>query len=91
MTLKTIVLASALTVMSSLALAQTAPIGSSADFGNGAVINRGPVGSFSEDRDFRLNRAASPGWGARHYRTRACAYNDCSSKYRRHHLAEHRR
>jgi hypothetical protein len=43
MTLKTIVLATALAVTSSIAFAQPAPIGSSADFGNGAVLNRGPV------------------------------------------------
>jgi hypothetical protein len=80
MKLKTIVLATAFAMISSLAFAQPAPIGSSADFGNGAVINRGPIGSHSEDRDFRLNRAYGPRLVARPY-----------LRYRHRHIAEHRR
>jgi hypothetical protein len=80
MKLKTIVLATAFAMISSLAFAQPAPIGSSADFGNGAVINRGPVGSHSEDRDFRINRAYGPRRAARPY-----------LRYRHRHVAEHRR
>ena len=60
MKLKTIVLAAAVALTSSLALAQPAPIGSSADFGNGAVINRGPVRTVGEDMDFRTNRSLAP-------------------------------
>jgi hypothetical protein len=72
MRLKAIVLVTAFTMTSSLALAQRpAPIGSSADFGNGALINRGPVGTHSMDRDFRLNRAY--GYSTRHYRRRHVA------------------
>ena len=56
MKLETIVLATALAMTSSVAFAQPAPIGSSADFGNGAVINRGPVRTVGEDMDFRTNR-----------------------------------
>jgi hypothetical protein len=57
MKLKTIVLATAFAITGSLAFAQPAPIGSSADFGNGAVINRGPVTTTGEDLDFRTNRS----------------------------------
>ncbi len=60
MKLKTIVLATAFAVTSSLAFAQPAPIGSSADFGNGAVLNRGPVRTIGEDLDFRTDRSAAP-------------------------------
>jgi hypothetical protein len=59
MSLKTIALATALTTISSIAFAQ-APIGSSADFGNGALINRGPVPSVGQDMDYRANRSS---WG----------------------------
>jgi hypothetical protein len=90
MKLKTAVLATAFTTISALALAQPAPIGSSADFGNGALINRGPLGSHSEDRDFRLNRAYAPPLVGQPYRARACAGN-CFPKYRHRHVAEHRR
>ncbi len=82
MKLKTFVLGIAFTLIGSAAFAQ-APIGSSADFGNGAVINRGPVPTVGEDRDFRTNRAYSPGFSARTRRARACA-GRCSGKYRRH-------
>jgi len=67
MSLKAIVLATAFTVMNSLAFAQ-APIGSSATFGNGALINRGPVQTVGEDMDFRTNRAATPRMTAPHRR-----------------------
>ena len=60
MKLKTIVLAAAVALTSSLALAQPAPIGSSADFGNGAVINRGPVRTVGEDMAFQTNRSSAP-------------------------------
>lgn len=60
MRLKTIVLATAFAATSSLAFAQPAPIGSSADFGNGAVINRGPVRTTGEDMDFRTDRSSLP-------------------------------
>ena len=49
MQVKTLVLAAALVATSSIALAQ-APIGSAADSGNGAVINRGPVDTVGEDK-----------------------------------------
>jgi hypothetical protein len=77
MNLKTIVLATAFTAMSSLAFAQPAPIGSSADFGNGALINRGPVTTVGEDLDFRTNRSS-------YRRARACAGRECV--YRRRHV-----
>jgi len=60
MKLKTIVLAAAVALTSSLAFAQPAPIGSSADFGNGAVINRGPVRTVGEDMDFQTNQTLAP-------------------------------
>jgi hypothetical protein len=82
MKLKTIVLATAVAMTSSLALAQPAPIGSSADFGNGAVLNRGPVRTSGEDMDFRTNRSWSPRLAhPRHTRF---------AKHRRH-VAEYRR
>jgi hypothetical protein len=62
MQLKTIILATSFALTSSLAFAQSAgpaPIGSDADAGNGAQINRAPDASPGEDRDFRTNR--SPG------------------------------
>ena len=65
---RTIVPAVVFTMMSSLAFAQPAPIGSSATFGNGAVINRGPVWTVGEDMDFRTNRAYASGWSVRHRR-----------------------
>jgi hypothetical protein len=49
MQVRTLVLAAALVATSSIALAQ-APIGSAADSGNGAVINRGPVDTVGEDK-----------------------------------------
>ena len=49
MQVKTLALAMALAATSSIALAQ-APIGSAADSGNGAVINRGPVDTVGEDK-----------------------------------------
>lgn len=76
MTVKTIVMAAAFTMMSSLAVAQPAPIGSSADFGNGALINRGPVRTVGEDMDFQNHRS---------YRARVIAH------HRRHHFREYRR
>jgi hypothetical protein len=60
MKLKTIVLATVFAVTSSLAVAQPAPIGSSATFGNGAVLNRGPVRTTGEDMDFRTDRSSPP-------------------------------
>jgi hypothetical protein len=82
MTLKTIVLATALVVTSSIALAQPAPIGSSADFGNGAVLNRGPVRTTGEDMDFRTDRSSAPRL-AHHRQARVM-------KHRRQHVAERR-
>ena len=80
MKLKTIVLAIAFAMTSSLVFAQPAPIGSSADFGNGAVINRGPVRTVGEDMDFRTNRSSR---FAHHQHARF-------SKHRRPHLADYR-
>ena len=61
MKLKTIALAAGLALTSSVAFAQPAPIGSDADFGNRAMINRGPVTTTGEDLDFQRNRStASP-------------------------------
>jgi hypothetical protein len=82
MTLKTIVLATALAVTSSIAFAQPAPIGSSADFGNGAVLNRGPVRTTGEDMDFRTDRSSPP----RMSHHRQARY----MKHRRQHVAERR-
>ena len=62
MKLRTTLLATALALTSTLAAAQTyepAPIGSDADWGNGAVINRGPVPTVGEDMDYRTNRSRS--------------------------------
>jgi hypothetical protein len=58
MQFKTIALATAFVLTSSLAFAQSgnnytlgpAPIGSEADFGNRALINRGPIITTGEDR-----------------------------------------
>ena len=80
MTFTTVVLATTFSLISSLALAQ-APIGSSADFGNGAVINRGPVPTVGEDLDFR--RSYSPRFAPHHRRVHA--------RRGRSHLAEHGR
>jgi len=91
MRVRTIVLATAFTVISSFALAQPAPIGSSADFGNGAVLNRGPVRTTGEDLDFRSDRSSPPRLAARPRRARACTRNECFTKNRRHHIAEDRR
>jgi hypothetical protein len=82
MKLKTFVLGIAFTLIGSVAFAQPAPIGSSADFGNGAVINRGPVRTIGEDLDFRTNRSYGPRLTARTRRSRACA-GHCSVKHRR--------
>jgi hypothetical protein len=60
MKLETVVLATAFAMTSSIAFAQPAPIGSSADSGNSAVINRGPVRTVGEDMDFRTNRSSAP-------------------------------
>jgi hypothetical protein len=79
MRLKTIVLAAALAVTSSIAFAQDAPIGSSADFGNGAALNRGPVRTTGEDMDFRTDRSAQPRMS--HHRQAH------SMKHRRRHVA----
>lgn len=76
----TIVLATTFSLMGSLAFAQ-APIGSSADFGNGAVINRGPVPTVGEDLDFRNHRSYAPRLSAHHRRGHT----------NRRHLAEHGR
>lgn len=81
MNVKTIGLTAAFTLMSSLAFAQ-APIGSSADFGNGAVINRGPVPTVGEDMDFRTNRA---------YAGPPVITHPIITHHRHRHLAEHRR
>ena len=66
----TVVLATTFSLISSLAFAQ-APIGSSADFGNGAVINRGPVPTVGEDLDFRTHRSDSPRFAPHHRRIHA--------------------
>jgi hypothetical protein len=79
MKLKTIVLATAFAMTSSLVFAQ-APIGSSADSGNGAVINRGPVTTVGEDLDFRTNRS----WAPRHAHPRHARF----VKRRHQHVAE---
>ena len=76
---KIVVLATALALISSLALAQPAPIGSDATFGNRAFINRGPVRTSGEDMDFQNKRS----WGPRYYR------HAHSVKHRRH-VAERR-
>jgi hypothetical protein len=90
MRLTTIALATALTTMTSLAFAQ-APIGSSADFGNGAVINRGPVPTIGQDMDYRTDRSYHPWpmhtwsthpWSMHHRRAHA-------TRYHRRHLAQH--
>jgi hypothetical protein len=81
--LKTIVLATAVVVSSSVAFAQPAPIGSSATFGNGALINRGPVRTTGEDMDFRTDRSSHARMGyPRHTR---------SMKHSRRHVADYRR
>lgn len=49
MQVRTLIMVAAFAATSSLALAQ-APIGSAADSGNGAVINRGPVDTVGEDK-----------------------------------------
>jgi hypothetical protein len=60
MDFKTIVLTTAFILTSSHVFAQPAPIGSSADFGNGAVLNRGPVRTTGEDMDFQTNQTSAP-------------------------------
>jgi len=82
MQLKTIVLATAFAMISSVAFAQPAPIGSSADFGNGAALNRGPVRTTGEDMDFRTDRSSAP----RLTHPRQAHF----AKHRRRHVAEYR-
>lgn len=79
---KLTVLAIALALIGSVALAQPAPIGSSADFGNGAALNRGPVRTTGEDLDFRTDRSSRPRLA--HPRQARCA------KHRRRHVADYR-
>jgi hypothetical protein len=79
MNLKTIALAGAFALTSTFALAQPAPIGSDADFGNRAMINRGPVRTTGEDMDFQNKRS----WGPRYYR------HAHSMKHRRHVAERH--
>lgn len=80
MKVKTTVLAAAFAMTGSVALAQPAPIGSSADFGNGAVINRGPVRTVGEDMDFRTDRSSPPPVIAPYHH-----------RHHRHHVAEQKR
>ncbi len=78
MKLKTMALATALALTSSLAFAQPAPIGSDATFGNRGMINRGPVRTTGEDMDFLTNRSqTNQSWAPLHYR------------YRKHRRARH--
>jgi hypothetical protein len=81
MNLKTVGLAAGIALTSSLAFAQPAPIGSSATFGNGAVLNRGPVRTVGEDMDFRTDRSVSGSAPRYHRQTRVM-------KSRRRHVAE---
>lgn len=60
MKIKAVALATGFAAASSAVLAQPAPIGRSADFGNGALINRGPVRTTGEDMDFRTDRSWHP-------------------------------
>jgi hypothetical protein len=83
MNLKKLSLATALVLTSSLAFAQPAPIGSSADFGNGAVLNRGPVRTTGEDMDFRTNRSSA----SRLVHSPRAHF----AKHRRRHVADYRR
>jgi hypothetical protein len=78
MNLKTIALAGALALSSTMAFAQ-APIGSDATIGNRAMLNRGPDRTNGEDMDFQNKRS----WGPRYYR------HARSMKHRRH-VAERR-
>jgi hypothetical protein len=80
MKFKTIALAGVLALSGTSALAQPAPIGSDADFGNRAFINRGPVRTSGEDMDFQTKRSWSPRYH-RHAR---------SMNHRRRHVAERR-
>jgi len=80
---KTIVLVTAVVMTSSLAFAQTAPIGSSADFGNAGTLNRGPVRTTGEDMDFRTNRS----WAPRLAHPPHARFE----KHRHRHVAEYRR
>ena len=82
MKLRAIVLAAAFAAIGSLCFAQPAPIGSSADFGNGAVINRGPVTTTGEDLDFRTGPSYAPRLDHRFRRSRACTGSDCYAKNR---------
>lgn len=82
MKFKAIVLATAFTITSSLAFAQPAPIGSSADFGNGAALNRGPVRTTGEDMDFGTDRSSAP--------RLAHSRQALSAKHRRRHIADYR-
>ncbi len=58
MQVKTLVLATALTLTCSLAFAQPAQIGSDADRGNGASLNRGPDLQPGESRSETINRSS---------------------------------
>jgi hypothetical protein len=91
MKLNTIVLATAFAMTGSLAFAQPAPIGSSADFGNGALINRGPVITTGEDLDFQTGRS----YRAPSMRTEMGGermhYRHVTRKHRHRHVAEDRR
>ena len=72
MKLSTIIMAAALATTGSFAFAQSyepAPIGSDADRGNGAVINRGPVPTVGQDLDYQNNRSRTTvGQAPREYR-----------------------
>jgi hypothetical protein len=82
MKLKTSAFVTAFVLSSALAFAQPAPIGSSADFGNGAVLNRGPVRTTGEDMDFQTNRVSAP--LLTHHR------HARSAMHRRRHVADYR-
>ena len=65
MKIRTMILATAFAVTSSVAFAQPAPT-----FGNGAALNRGPVRTTGEDMDFRTDRSTAPRLAhSRHART----------------------
>ena len=83
MKLKTILLAGTFALSSTMAFAQPAPIGSSATFGNGAALNRGPVRTVGEDMDFRTDRSMAMPRMSRHRQAR-------SMKHQHRHVAEHR-
>jgi hypothetical protein len=80
--IRTMILAMAFAVTSSVAFAQPAPIGSSATFGSGAALNRGPVRTTGEDMDFRTERSTAP----RLAHSRHAHF----AKHRRRHIAEYK-